>query len=364
MIKLGLELIVSFNVNLHKMDYLKGFIDIFFNKKIIFLVFLPVLVLVTVFLAIKIPMSVNAEERQIPLSYQEQPVNLETTVPSTAERIMRTLSQAYPERIGPAVYRDGDWAFQINQRWFFYAEGRLLPEDRKSFFEEYRALGFNSNYLAELPSWESTAEQRAERTRRYEESSNRPPQPAPRIETRQQLSRSLYFTEALWNISNRDQAWRQQVEINFLGHRLTIHSGISQKMRRINEIILNESRTNSSVRQWINSLGTVTGWNWRNVASSGNRSSHSYGISIDILPANLRGQATYWFWESSRNPLWWNIPYTERYHPPDFVVRTFESFGFIWGGKWGNFDTMHFEYRPESFILSNIPLADFRTELQ
>ncbi|WP_228384801.1 M15 family metallopeptidase [Campylobacter pinnipediorum] len=25
----------------------------------------------------------------------------------------------------------------------------------------------------------------------------------------------------------------------------------------------------------------------------------------------------------------------------------FEKNGFIWGGRWKHFDTMHFEYRPE-----------------
>ena len=327
------------------------------KKKIPFLLFFPALALFAWFLLHAIPMLVHTEERPSGLygsaAFGEQP-----PVPSQAERIMKTLSAAYPERIGSAVLRDGDWAFLIGEKWFYYAEGRILPEERRNHFQEYRAMGFNNNYPAELPSWESTAEQRAERTRRYEEDSS------PRTGARQTVRRPMYFAEALWNISSRTEAREQQVDINFLGRRLTIHSGISQKMRLIGEIILEESGTNPEVRQWINSLGTVAGWNWRNVASSGSRSAHSYGISIDLLPANLRGQATYWFWESSRNPLWWNIPYTERYHPPDIVVRTFESFGFIWGGKWGNFDTMHFEYRPEAFILSNIPLADFNVELQ
>ena len=119
---------------------------------------------------------------------------------------------------------------------------------------------------------------------------------------------------------------------------------------------MTEARTNQAVRTWVNSLGTTTGWNWRNVASSGNRSFHSYGIAIDILPTDLRGQATYWLWTSQHDPLWWNTPYTRRWHPPDMVVKTFESYGFIWGGKWGNFDTMHFEYRPEIFVLSGLPV--------
>jgi hypothetical protein len=34
---------------------------------------------------------------------------------------------------------------------------------------------------------------------------------------------------------------------------------------------------------------------------------------------------------------------------PFEVVEPFEAEGFIWGGKWYHYDTMHFEYRPELF---------------
>ena len=29
------------------------------------------------------------------------------------------------------------------------------------------------------------------------------------------------------------------------------------------------------------------------------------------------------------------------------IARIFETHGFIWGGAWYHYDTMHFEYRPE-----------------
>jgi hypothetical protein len=37
------------------------------------------------------------------------------------------------------------------------------------------------------------------------------------------------------------------------------------------------------------------------------------------------------------------------------VIRAFEGEGFIWGGKWPWFDTMHFEYHPELILLSLLP---------
>jgi hypothetical protein len=32
---------------------------------------------------------------------------------------------------------------------------------------------------------------------------------------------------------------------------------------------------------------------------------------------------------------------------PQEIIDIFERHGFIWGGKWYHYDTMHFEYRPE-----------------
>jgi peptide methionine sulfoxide reductase MsrA len=32
------------------------------------------------------------------------------------------------------------------------------------------------------------------------------------------------------------------------------------------------------------------------------------------------------------------------------IVEIFEKHGFIWGGKWYHYDTMHFEYRPEIIL--------------
>ena len=77
-------------------------------------------------------------------------------------------------------------------------------------------------------------------------------------------------------------------------------------------------------------------FNCRTVKDTGKRSMHAYGAAIDL---NTKS-ADYWLWSKAgyRN----RIPFE--------IVAIFERHGFIWGGKWGHFDTMHFGYRPELLV--------------
>ncbi len=78
-------------------------------------------------------------------------------------------------------------------------------------------------------------------------------------------------------------------------------------------------------------------YNCRSVACSSVRSMHGFGAAIDL---NVK-KSDYWHWSKDpRNPIWKN-------QIPVEIVRVVEKHGFIWGGYWYHFDTMHFEYRPE-----------------
>ena len=78
---------------------------------------------------------------------------------------------------------------------------------------------------------------------------------------------------------------------------------------------------------------TAGTYNCRTVADTGEPSMHSWGAAIDINAAH----AAYWLWHRDRQ---------SGQIPPE-IVDIFERHGFIWGGKWLHYDTMHFEYRPE-----------------
>ena len=80
-------------------------------------------------------------------------------------------------------------------------------------------------------------------------------------------------------------------------------------------------------------------FNYRPIAETNRLSAHSFGIAVDIAVR----PSHYWQWETRGAAEYKNsIPYA--------IVAIFEKHGFIWGGKWYHFDTMHFEYRPELLL--------------
>jgi hypothetical protein len=143
-----------------------------------------------------------------------------------------------------------------------------------------------------------------------------------------------------------------------MGKNFDVHKELKDRLQKIDRLVKEAAKNDPEVQTFLNNIGSIGAWNWRNVALTVSRSFHSYGVALDILPKNLRGRATYWQWTGEKTPEWYKVPYTERYHPPPVVVKIFEQYGFCWGGKWMLFDTMHFEYRPEIMILYGIKVEN------
>jgi len=96
-----------------------------------------------------------------------------------------------------------------------------------------------------------------------------------------------------------------------------------------------EALPETLMRYVVHSSGT---YSWRRIAGTRRQSAHGFGIAIDI---DAR-RADYWRWGRRALGL---VVYRNRV--PREIVDVFERNGFIWGGKWYHYDTMHFEYRPE-----------------
>ena len=90
-------------------------------------------------------------------------------------------------------------------------------------------------------------------------------------------------------------------------------------------------------RKYHKYLTNIAGtFNYRTIAGTTRLSTHSFGIAIDINIKNTH----YWKWTK-------NLVYKNKI--PKEIIDIFEKYGFIWGGRWYHYDTMHFEYRPELF---------------
>jgi D-alanyl-D-alanine carboxypeptidase len=122
-----------------------------------------------------------------------------------------------------------------------------------------------------------------------------------------------------------DKSWGRSI-------RITSRNGVAAHLRAVSAEI--DALPEKIKRAAYPIAGT---YNCRAVADTGEPSPHGYGIAIDLNTAF----SDYWYWGPHDGPIHY------RNRMPEQIVAIFEKHGFIWGGKWYHFDTMHFEYRPE-----------------
>ncbi len=125
------------------------------------------------------------------------------------------------------------------------------------------------------------------------------------------------------------------VPVRIGGATVMVHKKISEPLARVATRISDAMKRDASLARFFTSLGGT--FNWRTIAGTSELSMHAWGIAIDLSTP----LSHYWRNEPRDRPLVWKNTY------PRAIVDAFEAEGFIWGGRWYHFDTMHFEYRPE-----------------
>lgn len=162
---------------------------------------------------------------------------------------------------------------------------------------------------------------------------------------------------------NESQVRAQLVPTKFLGQTLKFQKnlGAAAALEKAGEDLARESERDPSLKKFLEpfSSGKINlkeyGFLWRNVSGTTRLSTHSFGTAIDLL---LDEGPQYWLWdEKQKNPekaKLGEIAYRNDHYIPRAApifhwkaVEIMERHGFIWGGKWNHYDTMHFEYRPE-----------------
>jgi len=116
---------------------------------------------------------------------------------------------------------------------------------------------------------------------------------------------------------------------------------------RINDVhkqLQKISRELDSYPEWAAYLLSAATYNRRNISGTQRLSTHSFGIALDLNTTH----SNYWKWDYPEAEEDSDIGYKNQI--PQEIVAIFEKYGFIWGGKWRHYDTMHFEYRPELLV--------------
>lgn len=154
--------------------------------------------------------------------------------------------------------------------------------------------------------------------------------------------RNAAFFDKMYGSCAARASERNLVEITWLAKtapqklKVTRVNGVAHRLQAVSAEL---ETLPAAVRAFLSpSAGTFV---CRPIAGTDRASAHGYGIAIDIAIA----RADYWRWarggpRPSHAPVWRN-------RIPLQIVDVFERHGFIWGGKWSHYDTMHFEYRPE-----------------
>lgn len=139
---------------------------------------------------------------------------------------------------------------------------------------------------------------------------------------------------ALFNALYGDNAAsvrKQLVQTQFNGKQVTVAARLKEPLANVASALARIS--NPALKRF---LGPDGGFVWRKIAGEDRLSAHSYGIALDIGARH----SPYWRWSKV-------TPHPMQATYPQKIVEEFEKQGFIWGGKWHEYDLMHFEYRPE-----------------
>jgi hypothetical protein len=251
---------------------------------------------------------------------------------ANGELALRAFHTCFPDKTGEVVFIDGDWTISAGGETFFWAGGRLLPRAEKDNIDSYSPHVFG--VYPEKPLSPDTY----------------PPQYIEMLRSRgsgeaQRERRSSHqaFLGILYGGLTREEIEALTERIDFLGEKITVHGDIVGALKRVDA----EIRKWSGGKAFIDSIGSIGCYNWREIRGTQRMSYHSLGLAVDIQPKRLGSLAIYWQWERERNKNWMLVPLDKRWSPPMPVIEAFEKEGFIWGGKWPFFYYMHFEYRPE-----------------
>ena len=263
--------------------------------------------------------------------------------------LLKIFKEAYPNVKFISEYDDSveDWKITVKaekrKAALYWADGKFLPKNELENKDLYTA--FIYKYSKEIPDPKNFTNEDIERIRNYTNPQNR----------KSGKGTSPFLYDVIYDCKSRISVESHIKSKRFLNKRSNPHESLHKILEKIEADILEAAKTDSDVKFFVDNLYSVDSYNWRSISDSGNRSFHSLGLAIDVLPKGWTTKNLYWAWRRDLDKEnWMLLPLDRRWMPAQKVIEIFESYGFIWGGKWIIWDNMHFEYRPEVILYNKM----------
>ncbi|MBQ7158429.1 MAG: M15 family metallopeptidase [Treponema sp.] len=278
---------------------------------------------------------------------------------------LQVMRRSYPDVVFSATYDffQLDWRIDVTAPiWygkrgkqnkksatFYWADGAMLPKDELPNRAKYWTLLYH--YPEDLRDPATLSEMEIDMMREFSSKDNR----------QNSSGTPMFFFEFLYAAKSRVIIEDHIKSILLWNKKTKVHERILPALRRVESRVNELAKTDTEVSAFVTTLRSADAYYWRRIADTKRLSFHSLGIAVDVLPKSWRGKQIYWLWARNYYGADWMLtPLEKRWMPPASVIAIFEDEGFIWGGKWGIFDNMHFEYHPELFAVRKMRVLGAR----
>jgi hypothetical protein len=240
---------------------------------------------------------------------------------------VRAFAQAYAPFIDSVSYRGDEVVFSMAGSAIHFEDGRMLEAGRLERRAECEPIFYRYSLV---------------------------PLTEPLPATDQLPAYCRDVVELLWG-RTESEVRRHTGGVTFLGRRLVVNDLLLGPLASVERDMREAATLDPAVADWIAGIEIAYSFVTRDVAATQTQSYHGWGMAFDLVPASYGGRHVYWRWSRALDRQGWQrIPLEERWSPPAAAIEIFERHGFVWGGKWPHFDTIHFEYRPEIVLYNRL----------
>ena len=335
---------------------------IFYVKKAYLYYILFFIFSITLIFGFKIFASEETENKTISVEFSKNQVSIFSDISYSMKKffglnsepdLLWIFKESYPNITFRSIFdfEKKDWKIVISQNeksiTLYWADGKFLPVEELYRKDLYST--FLYSYPKEVPNPKDFTEEDIKHIKEYTSTDNRS----------ESLGTAQFLYNFIYDVETRGKTEAHIKGHSFLKKRTNAHQFIHGKLDLVQADIYEAAKSDAEVQSFLDKLDSADSYAWRSISDSGNRSFHSMGLAIDVLPKGWGQKNLYWAWRRDIDPQnWMLLDLDRRWMPPAKVIEIFEKHGFIWGGKWIIWDNMHFEYRPEVILYNNLGFVD------